>query len=125
VNGNEIPLRLTAKQVMELIAAVAAEAASAELLAGLARPRELANSPLLEDTRVSRSLLYGLVALVSFPADGSERGLMEVASELGLPGSTTYRYVHTLRAIGLLAQDPVTRKYRRVQPLGGVCGSGK
>jgi hypothetical protein len=113
-----IPIELNAKQVVKVIAEVAAGAASAEMLAGLARPQELASSPLLEDTRVSRSLLYGLVALASFPVDGSERGLMEVASDLGLPGSTTYRYVHTLRAVGFLAQDPVTHKYRRAQPRG-------
>jgi hypothetical protein len=115
-----ITIKLNAEQVVKVIAEVAASAPATKMLALLARPQELARSPLLEDAKVSRSLLYGLVALVSFPPDGRERGLMEVASDLGLPASTTYRYVHTLRAVGLLEQDPATHKYRRTQPSSGT-----
>jgi IclR helix-turn-helix domain len=122
-SGEEVPLALTAEQVVRVIEeAVSAGAAGSRLLSGLGKPRELVSSPLLEDRRVSRSLLCGLVVLVSFPADGSERGVKAIAGELGLAASTTHRYIHTLLAVGLLAQDPVTRKYRRAHPPGGRRG---
>jgi hypothetical protein len=109
-----VSLGLTAEQVACVIAAAtAAGTDSAALLAGLAAPGQLTTSPLLDDRTVSRSLLFGLVVLVSFPADGTERGIKEVALELDLPMSTTHRYAHTLRAIGRLEQDPRTRRYRR------------
>jgi hypothetical protein len=96
-----------------IAAATAAGTESANLLAGLAAPGDLTASPLLSDRTVSRSLLCGLVVLIAFPADGSDRGIKEVATELGLPTSTTHRYAHTLLTVGLLAQDPRTRRYRR------------
>jgi hypothetical protein len=109
-----VSLGLTAEQVAGVIAAATAAGADrASLLAGLAAPGELATSPLLEDRTVSRSLLFGLVVLISFPADGGGRGIKEVAEELNLPTSTTHRYAHTLCVIGLLEQDPRTRRYRR------------
>jgi hypothetical protein len=109
-----VSLGLTAEQVASVIAAAtAAGTESASLLAGLAAPGELTTSPLLEDRTVSRSLLLGLVVLISFPPGDSDRGLKEVAVELGLPTSTTHRYAHTLLAVGLLEQDPRTRRYRR------------
>ncbi len=114
LSGRGVSLGLTAEQVASVIAAAtAAGTDSATLLAGLAAPGQLTTSPLLDDRTVSRSLLFGLVVLVSFSADGTERGIKEVALELDLPTSTTHRYAHTLRAIGLLEQDPRTRHYRR------------
>ncbi len=109
-----ISLGLTVEQVASVIAAAsAAGAESAGLLAGLAAPGELTTSSLLEDRTISRSLLFGLVVLISFPADGSDRGIKEIATELDLPPSTAHRYAHTLLAIGLLEQDPRSRRYRR------------
>jgi hypothetical protein len=109
-----ISLGLTVEQVASVIAAAsAAGTESASLLAGLAAPGELTASSLLDDRTISRSLLFGLVVLISFPADGSDRGIKEVAAELDLPPSTAHRYAHTLLAIGLLEQDPRSRRYRR------------
>ncbi|MGA2166141.1 MAG: helix-turn-helix domain-containing protein [Solirubrobacteraceae bacterium] len=109
-----VSLGLTAEQVASVIAAAsAAGEQSANLLAVLAAPGELTTSSLIDDRTVSRSLLFGLVVLISFPADGSDRGIKEVAAELDLPTSTTHRYAHTLLAIGLLEQDPRSRRYRR------------
>jgi hypothetical protein len=109
-----VSLGLTAEQVASVIAAASAAGTdSVTLLAGLAAPGELTSSSLLEDRTVSRSLLFGLIVLVSFPADGSDRGIKEVAAELDLPTSTTHRYAHTLLTIGLLEQDPRSRRYRR------------
>jgi DNA-binding MarR family transcriptional regulator len=76
-------------------------------------PRELLASPLLEDRKISQSLLIGLVVLVSFPLDGSERANKDISLELGIAASTAHRYIYTLVAAGLLEQDPVTRCYRR------------
>jgi DNA-binding IclR family transcriptional regulator len=67
---------------------------------------------------VSRSLLLGLVALISLSVEGSDRGIKEVARELELPISTAHRYAHTLLAVGLLEQDTRTRRYRRRTQLG-------
>jgi hypothetical protein len=118
-----VSLGLTAEQVASVVAAAtAAGTDSADLLAGLAAPGELASSPLLDDRTVSRSLLVGLVVLVSFPADGTERGIKEVARELDLPTSTIHRYAHTLLAVGLLEQDPRTRRYRRSSRLAPPSG---
>jgi IclR-like helix-turn-helix domain-containing protein len=118
-----VSLGLSAEQVASVIAAArAAGTESANLLAGLAAPGELTVSALLDDRTVSRSLLFGLVVLISFPADGSDRGIKEVAAELDLPTSTTHRYAHTLLAIGLLEQDRRSRRYRRsamLQPRPG------
>jgi hypothetical protein len=113
-----VSLGLTAEQVAGVIAAAsAADTVSANLLAGLAAPGELATSSLLGDRTVSRSLLFGLVVLISFPVDGDGRGVKEVAGALDLPTSTTHRYAHTLLAVGLLEQDPRTRRYRRSKRL--------
>jgi hypothetical protein len=113
-----VSLGLTAQQVASVIAAASAAGSdNANLLPGLAAPGQLTRSPLLDDRTVSRSLLLGLVVLSSFPVDGSDRGIKEVARELDLPTSTTHRYAHTLHAVGLLAQDPRTHRYRRSMSL--------
>jgi IclR helix-turn-helix domain len=118
LSAQGVSLGLTAEQVASVIAAASAAGTdSATLLAGLTAPGQLTASPLLEDRTVSRSLLFGLVVLISFPADGTDRGIKEVALELDLPTSTTHRYAHTLRAIGLLERDPRTHRYRRSSSL--------
>jgi DNA-binding MarR family transcriptional regulator len=66
----------------------------------------------LEDPRLSRSLLSGLLVLSCFPPDGGYRGIAELARTLGMNTSTTHRYVTTLLSVGLLERDPVTRQYR-------------
>ena len=108
-----VSLGLTAAQVAKVLQQAAAGAQSSVPFAGLVRPRELRTSPLLNDRKVSRSLLFGLMVLICFPTDGGERGVKQIARELELPTSTTHRYIHTLHAAGLLEQDPLTRRYRR------------
>jgi Fic family protein len=66
----------------------------------------------MEDRRLSRSLLSGLLVLSCFPADGEYLGIAEIARMLDMNTSTTHRYVTTLLAVGLLERDPATRKYR-------------
>jgi DNA-binding MarR family transcriptional regulator len=66
----------------------------------------------MEDRRLSRSLLAGLLVLSCFPADGEYLGIAELARLLGMNTSTTHRYVTTLLAVGLLERDAATRRYR-------------
>lgn len=69
--------------------------------------------PLLGDHAYSRSVLRALIILAGFPADGTERELTTVAAEVGFSPATTYRYLHTLTAAGLLERDAESRRYRR------------
>lgn len=68
----------------------------------------------MDDRRLSRSLLSGLLVLSCFPQDGGYLGIAELARMLNMNTSTTHRYVTTLLAVGLLERDPGTRKYRLV-----------
>jgi len=64
------------------------------------------------DPRMSRSLLRGLSLLAGFGPDGAERGIVELAEDLGMSPSTAHRYALTLVEVGLLERCPRTRKYR-------------
>jgi len=66
----------------------------------------------MDDRRLSRSLLSGLLVLSCFPYDGGYLGIGELARMLGMNTSTTHRYVTTLLAVGLLERDAATRRYR-------------
>jgi hypothetical protein len=81
----------------------------------LAGARERRYRALLEDRRLSRSLLAGLLVLTCFPAGGGEMGIADLARRLDMRTSTIHRYVSTLLAAGLLERDPVTRQYRLAQ----------
>jgi hypothetical protein len=65
-----------------------------------------------DDPRLSRSLLRGLSLLGGFGPDGAERGIVELAEEVGMSPSTAHRYAQTLVELGLLERCPRTRKYR-------------
>ena len=69
----------------------------------------------LDDGRLSRSLLHGLLMLAVFPVDGSYLGNADLARMLGMNQSTTHRYLSTLVAVGLVERDPATRRYRLPQ----------
>jgi len=68
----------------------------------------------LDDRRMSRSLLSGLLVLASLPTDGSYRGIVETARLTRMNPSTTHRYMSTLIAVGIVERDPQTRRYRPV-----------
>ena len=68
----------------------------------------------LEESRLATSLLFGLLVLSRFPADGSYMRLANLGQLLGMNSSTTHRYVVTLVAAGLLERNPTTREYRVV-----------
>jgi len=58
----------------------------------------------LEDRRLSRSLLSGLLVLSCFPPDGTYLGIVDIS-----------RMLSTLMVAGLLERDPDLRKYRVVR----------
>jgi len=78
-----------------------------DMRAGLA-----AGCPDLDDTRLSRSLILGLLVLACFPADGTAVRNADVAEILDMNFSTAHRYITTLVVSGLLERDPRTRRYR-------------
>ena len=70
----------------------------------------------MDDRRLSRSLLAGLLVLSCFPPDGGYLGIAELARSLRMNTSTTHRYVTTLLSVGLLERDEATRRYRLASP---------
>jgi DNA-binding MarR family transcriptional regulator len=71
-------------------------------------------SAALTDPQLSQSLLRGLSILSCYGPDRPWRAIVELAEQLHMSPSTTHRYVKTLRAVGLLEQNPSTREYRPV-----------
>lgn len=115
--GREVTITLSDCQLEQVVAGISEDAGlSAWLGEDLQPSRELAS--LLADDRLSRSLLRALLVFFAFPADARGRELTHVASELGISASTIHRYAITWMAVGMLAQDPISRRYRR-QPRGG------
>lgn len=112
----KIVIELSSAQVDRVVRGAADGGNISVLLSGLKDVREvLSREPAqLEDSRLSRSLLAGLLMLASFPTDGSYLGNAEIARMLDMNPSTTHRYVSTLVAVGLLERDPSTRRYRLV-----------
>jgi IclR helix-turn-helix domain len=107
-------VELSRAQVDRVVRSAAEGGSMSVLLSGLKDIRAaLAHEPnQLEDSRLSRSLLAGLLMLASFPTDGSYLGNAEIARLLNMNPSTAHRYVSTLVAVGLLERDPATRRYR-------------
>lgn len=109
-----ISIELSQPQLQQILRDASGSAGSSLAVAGLSDVRAAVAhaQPLLEDSRLSRSLLLGVLLLAAFPSDGSYIGNSELAVAIHLSASTTHRYVSTLLALGLVARDPVTRKYR-------------
>ena len=110
-------IELLPSQVEGVVRAAADSGSIPVLLSGLERVRgELATSPAqLQDRRLSRSLLSGLLLVASLPGDGSYLGNAQLARRLGMNVSTVHRYLQTLVAVGLVERDPGTRRYRLAQ----------
>jgi IclR helix-turn-helix domain len=117
MKSDELPggvyLELSDTQIDEVVRAAAGTANMTALMAGLTGVHELleANPQDLEDPRLSRSLLAGLLILASVPLEG-EISNMELAQLHGMNVSTSHRYASTLVAAGLIERDHVTRRYR-------------
>jgi DNA-binding MarR family transcriptional regulator len=77
----------------------------------------------LEDRKMSRSLLTGLLLLSALPAGGAFTTNSELARKLGISPSTCHRYLGTLLEVGLVERDPRKRHYRRVLIEAGDAGT--
>jgi DNA-binding MarR family transcriptional regulator len=115
-----VTIRLTDRQVSQVVREASGGSGLARLMAGVTDLEDLRGMvmPLLDDPKCSRSTFRALMVLVAFPPDGRELELTDVAGELGLSPSTTHRYVSTWLAVGLLEQDPRSRRYRRARVRG-------
>jgi hypothetical protein len=113
-SGERLRIELSAAQVDQVVRAAADSGSISVLLSGIAGVRDAleAGPSQLEDARLSRSLLAGLLMLASFPADGSYLRCADIARMLDMNPSTVHRYVSTLFAVGLLERDSQTRRYR-------------
>jgi hypothetical protein len=119
-----VTIELSKAQVDQVIRAAGEGGTMSVLLSALKDPRwtlsidsdEWSYPAQLEDRRLSRSLLSGLLVLSCFPADGGSLGIAELARRLDMNTSTTHRYVTTLLAVGLLERDSATRRYRLATP---------
>jgi hypothetical protein len=109
-----ISIELTRVQIDQVVRHASEEEGLAGLLRGLNDREALASRyrALSESPRLSRSLLLGLLVLTCFPPDGGSLAVSDVATRLAMSPSTTHRYMTTLLAVGLLEQDPRTRRYR-------------
>jgi Fic family protein len=112
-----VAIELSPSQVDKVVRAAAGSGTMSVLLAGLEDLRSAldAGPEQLEDSRLSRSLLSGLLMLAAFPTDGSYLRNADVARMLGMNLSTAHRYIQTLVAVGLVERDPSTRQYRLAQ----------
>jgi hypothetical protein len=110
-----VSIALTDAQVEQVLREVAHRPRLASLLPEVSQLDALSSvaMPLLGDANYSRSVLRALLVLNSLPRDGSERGLTHLAGQLAISPSTTHRYMHTWMALGLVEQDPGSRRYRR------------
>ncbi len=98
--------------VFSPIAAALADPRTRERARGSQAPPGRAAEDVDDDRRLSRSLMRGLAMLTCFAGDSDERGIVELAHELGMSASTAHRYAMTLLELGLLERSPRTRKYR-------------
>jgi hypothetical protein len=119
-NGDTVVIELSSSQVDQVVRSAGQGGTISVLLSAVRDPDwtlamdtdEWVYPAQMDDRRLSRSLLSGLLVLSCFPADGDYLGIAELARMLDMNTSTTHRYVTTLLAVGLLERDPGTRKYR-------------
>ena len=110
---SEVAITLTKAQVRDVVRG-ASVAAGSHPLSALLELKDVV-LPLLRDSECSRSTLRGLLVLAAVPIDGSEREVTDIANHLGISASTTYRYLNTWVAVGLVDRDPRSRRYRRTR----------
>lgn len=116
-----VRIPLTDAQV-EHVVREAGGAGFAGLLSGVSDVEKVRSigRTLLDEDGFSRSTSYALLVLASFPVDGGERRVIDVANELGQSQSATHRYINTFVAYGLLERDPRSRRYRRPSTTSGA-----
>lgn len=124
MDNDAVYLRLTRSQLEELgrRSGKTEITSLAGVLSGLVPLTEMSSITFWEERygpdvaqgRVSMSVIRGLLVLAYLMIDGRPVGVSEMTKRLGVGPSTTHRYLNTLLVLGLLEQDPKTRKYRLV-----------
>jgi hypothetical protein len=71
---------------------------------------DLRTDPEFNDRKISQSLIVGLLVLSSF-YDDVVQTVTTISTDIGVPVSTTIRYLKTLVAVGLLEQHPTKHSY--------------
>lgn len=66
----------------------------------------------LTEPRYSQSLETGLLVMKGFSSEQPLQGIADVADRMEASRSTVHRYMTTLVALGMLEQDPLSRRYR-------------
>lgn len=114
-NDGAVSLELSKQQVAYVVREATGGDSLTAMLADVPMAGEVTVSAItaLSDLRLSRSLLIGLMVLVSLPHDGGELGLLALARKTGLNASTTHRYLITLEAVVWSSRTPTNRRYRR------------
>ena len=109
---NGIKIELSKAQINQIVREASEDDGLLGLLGGLEELDVQASAMPMDDVRLSRSLLRGLMVLASYPADSTARSVTDVAHQLGMGISTTHRYTSTLVEVGVLERDPESRQYR-------------
>ncbi len=112
--GAGVVITLSREQAKQVVRDAAGSGAMSILFCGREEIREIleAEEEMFEDSRLSQSLIQGLLIFVMFPLDGGYLGVTELAGLLAANPSTTHRYLMTLLSLGLLERDRKTRRYR-------------
>ena len=113
----QISVELTPRQVNQIISRGVERGNIAAIRYGMTDILEmLSHRPdLLDSSRVSRSLVIGLLLIAALPSDGTYAKTTDLAQVLNLTPSTASRYLTTLVEVGLAEQHPGTRRYRTVR----------
>jgi hypothetical protein len=114
VDARPLRIELSPAQVAEVMRRVSGSGDISMVLTGFADVGLIwaSNPEILDDTRLSRSLLAGIFVMAAMPADGSYVGCSQIARTLAMTSGSAQRYLTTLVAAGLVERDPATRKYR-------------
>lgn len=119
-NKRDIAITLTVDQIAQVVQESADAGPLERILAGLDSMEEFRGvliGLLDQGHKYSRSALRSLLVLSALPLDGTERELTEIADATGLATSSLHRYLKTWKAVGIVEQDPQSRRYRRRRSL--------
>jgi len=111
---SRVEITLTPAQVAQVIRGAAPETLvdpfDAELGDRWLRDRL---GPMLSGGCYSIVTVRAVLTLLTIPKHKDGVAVRRLAEQLGLAPSTTLRYVNTWQALGMVDQDPETRRYRR------------
>lgn len=109
-----VAIELTQNQIDRVIRDATGAGKVSILMSGSQGAQEtLAREPhLLDDRRISASLMRGLLVFAALPSDGRSMRGSDLSRILGIGPSTIHRYLTTLVVLGLVEQDPSSRSYR-------------